>query len=235
MYERLRSISSPAQANENIQDKRVLTLCLLNIRSLKKHSIDIKHDSNVFNSDIIALTETQLSPQSNDSDIRNHLYPFTLYRQDHPSDRFCSLALSTRDTIEVEEQKYFSPLNATKFVLCNKMTRLHFTILLLYRKNNSNVLQYVQNLEYILNTNDIDIVLGDFNINYLHNESIRPMKSLMNHLSYSQIVESPTLVSAGSTLDQVYVKSTKTFDILQNSVLCIYYSDHDAVQISIHS
>ena len=234
-YERLRSISFPAQSNENIQDKRVLTLCLLNIRSLKKHSIDIKHDSNVFNSDIIALTETQLSPQSNDSDIRNHLYPFTLYRQDHPSDRFCSLALSTRDTIEVEEQKYFSPLNATKFVLCNKMTRLHFTILLLYRKNNSNVLQYVQNLEYILNTNDIDIVLGDFNINYLHNESIRPMKSLMNHLSYSQIVESPTLVSAGSTLDQVYVKSTKTFDILQNSVLCIYYSDHDAVQISIHS
>lgn len=131
------------QTNENLQDEAVLTICLLNIRSLKKHSVDIKYDTNILNSDIIALTETQLLPRSNDVDIRNHLYPFTLYRQDHPSDRFSSLALCTKHTVEIREHEYFPCLNATKFILLNKLTRLHCTILLLYRKNSSNISQYI--------------------------------------------------------------------------------------------
>lgn len=35
-----------------------VTMCLLNIRSLRKHSSDIKCDVNLFNTDILALTET---------------------------------------------------------------------------------------------------------------------------------------------------------------------------------
>lgn len=70
-YERLRNFSSlNMQTNENNQDNAVLTICLLHIRSLKKHSIDVKHDSNIMNSDLIAFTETQLLPHSNDSEIK---------------------------------------------------------------------------------------------------------------------------------------------------------------------
>lgn len=97
-HERLRNSSNcylTIQTNENHHDDAVPTICLLNIRSLRKHSIDIKYDSTIMNSDIIALTETQLLPHSNDSEIKNDLQPFTLYRQDHPTDRFCSLALCT--------------------------------------------------------------------------------------------------------------------------------------------
>jgi GTP:adenosylcobinamide-phosphate guanylyltransferase len=104
-------------------------------------------------------------------------------------------------------------------------------MLLLYRKNSSNVLQYVQDLRDILNSYPIDIIIGDFNINYLNDDAIEPLESLMNSLDYSQIVQSPTFVSAGSTLDQVYLKST--FDIVQNSIVSVYYSDHDAVKVSI--
>ena len=65
----------------------------------------------------------------------------------------------------------------------------------------------------------------------MNDDTIQPVKSLMDSLEYSQIVQSPTFVSAGSTLDHVYVKPT--FDIVQNSIVSVYYSDHDAVKISI--
>lgn len=39
-----------------------LTLFLLNIRSLRKHSSDVKCDENLFKNDILAFTETQLLP-----------------------------------------------------------------------------------------------------------------------------------------------------------------------------
>ena len=233
-YERLRNSSNrylTIQTNENHHDDAVLTICLLNIRSLRNHSIDIKYDSTIMNSDIIALTETQLLPHSNDSEIKNDLQPFTLYRQDHPTDRFCSLALCTKNTVQTCDQQYFPQVNAKKFTIINNTTLLSYTILVLYRKNSSNISQYVQYLRNILNSNAIDMILGDFNINYLNNDTIQPLKSLMDSLEYSQIIQSPTFVSAGSTLDHVYVKPT--FDIVQNSIVSVYYSDHDAIKISI--
>ena len=119
-YERLRKNSLVKQTNETqIQDRAVITICLLNIRSLRKHSLDIKYDTRVFDSDILFLTETQLLPQSNDTEIRNHLCPYTLFRQDHPFDRFSSLALCTKPMVEVKEHEYFPHLNAVKFELLN--------------------------------------------------------------------------------------------------------------------
>ena len=84
----------------------------------------------------------------------------------------------------------------------------------------------------VLTTFNIDIILGDFNINFLHDDSIRPLESLVSSFGYSQIVQSPTFISAGSMADQVYIK-TSHLDIVQNSVLSVYYSDHDAVQASL--
>ena len=234
-YRRLREISKTMESSEKYKDNAMLTICLLNIRSLKKHSIDIKYDANIKKSDLIALTETQLAPHSNDTHIKSHLLPFTLYRQDHPTDRYLSLALCTRRSIKTKEHEYFPQVNAMKFVIIkNTSTNMcpNFTVLFLYRKNNSNIIQYVSHLRNILGTYQIDIILGDFNINYLNDNSIRPLKSLMTSLGYSQFVQSPTFVSSGNILDQIYLKTTK-FDIIENTIISVYYSDHDAVKISI--
>ena len=77
------------------------------------------------------------------------------------------------------------------------------------------------------------MILGDFNINYLNDNEIKPLKTLMNSLNYEQIVQSPTFVSAGSFLDHVYINPTKC-NYIQNSVISLYYSDYDAVKISIN-
>ena len=77
-YDKLRKKSKLVQdlAQKNDQtmsdSNLVLTLCLLNILSLKKHSSDIKKDVNLFETDILALTETQLLP--GDSDMDNSFY-----------------------------------------------------------------------------------------------------------------------------------------------------------------
>ena len=54
----------------------------------------------------------------------------------------------------------------------------------------------------------------------------------MESLNYTQIVSEPTFVSAGSLLDHVYVKPT-SIRIMNNSVVSVYYSDHDAVVTSL--
>ena len=76
------------------------------------------------------------------------------------------------------------------------------------------------------------MVFGDFNINYFNGTHSQPLISLMESLNYTQIVTEPTFVSAGSLLDHVYVKRT-SIQIINSSVVSVYYSDHDAVVTSL--
>lgn len=71
-YERLRNVAAITMRDQQINQSEsptLLVISLLNIRSLSKHSIDIKFDSSICNSDIIAFTKTQLLPNSNDNQI----------------------------------------------------------------------------------------------------------------------------------------------------------------------
>ena len=99
-YQRLRQVEtensttlgySPSSLPTNAHHK--LSICLLNVRSLKKHSVDIKCDVNLMKSDVLALTETQLFPHDSDVDIQENLKPFSLYRQDHRTNKCLSLAV----------------------------------------------------------------------------------------------------------------------------------------------
>ena len=122
-YDRLRRLNAEdIRKNTNTEKERgqdtnsVLTLSLLNILSLRKHSSDIKCDENLFKSDILAFTETQLLPGDNDFDIVQNLTPFTLHRYDHNLDKFCSLATFVKNNFHILNQEYFPTLNAVKFV-----------------------------------------------------------------------------------------------------------------------
>ena len=96
-YQRLRNECTISRSTTLLQnDVNVFTISLLNMRSLKKHSIDIKFDSRLFNSDVITLTETQLLPQDCHNEILNNLSPFRLHRQDHDTDKYSGMALCTR-------------------------------------------------------------------------------------------------------------------------------------------
>ena len=92
------------------------------------------------------------------------------------------------------------------------------------------------NLENIISRNDykIDMIFGDFNINY-HNESdSEQLRQVMDNFVYIQIVKNATFVSAGSLLDHAYVRSD-LLNALSSKIYCnpksVYYSDRDTVQI----
>ena len=89
-YERLRdsSLYFNTSTKEQYPYDSVLTVSLLNIRSLRKHSEDIKFHSQLFSSDLLALTETQFLAKDSDMEIRENLEPFKIYRQDHCTDKY---------------------------------------------------------------------------------------------------------------------------------------------------
>ena len=65
------------------------------------------------------------------------------------------------------------------------------------------------NLENVISRHDykIDMIFGDFNINY-HNESDSgQLRQIMDNFGHIQIVKNATFVSAGSLLDHVYFRS----------------------------
>ena len=112
----------------------------------------------------------------------------------------------------------------------NVQEPLNLSFLLVYRKNSSSILDYVNGMDYLLRAHSIDIILGDLNINFFNTTDIQPLTNLMQSLNYVQIIDKPTFIS-GSLLDHVYVRQAIHANI-HSSVVSVYYSDHDAVRIT---
>ena len=87
-----------------------------------------------------------LQKQNLDDDIRSTLHAFQLFRQDS-IDKYSSLALCFRNTLCNEDNEYFSSVNALKFVIFSPTTQKRITLLLLYRKQSTNIKQYLENLK----------------------------------------------------------------------------------------
>ena len=130
-------------------------------------------------------------------------------------------------------QEHFSSLNALKFeFFCdNKEVKRSISFLLIYRKNCSKIQEFVNGLNYLLKAHTVDILLGDFNINYFNSKDREPLTLLMESFHYVQIVKGPTLIS-GSLIDHGYIRHTHQSRI-HSTVVSVYYSDHGAVRITI--
>lgn len=179
----------------------------------------------------MAFTETQLLPQESNQEIVQNLSPFTLYRQDHTTDRYSSMTVCTRSTVEMTNVEYIPAINALKFKLVNVNLHEENTFLLLYRKQSLNSTQYIRCLTPVVNSSPIDVIFGDFNINYMNSTQAQMLKSLMKSLNFTQIVTTPTFISSGSLLDHVYIRLTGIN--ITVSVMNVYYSDHDAIQLTV--
>ena len=82
-------------------------------------------------------------------------------------------------------------------------------------------------------SNNADIILGDFNINYFSAGDSKNLRQLIERAKYKQMVPQPAYISSGSLLDHVYVNEELLHEMksIQCFVKSIYYSDHDAVQL----
>ena len=103
-------------------------------------------------------------------------------------------------------------------------------MLLLYRKHGVPLSSFTYLLtHFLLRSDNIQIILGDFNINgFEQNEHLENILA-----DYTLIVKQPTYL-LGSLLDHVYIKDSFKCNI---SIKCIvkniFFSDHDAVKFQL--
>ena len=66
----------------------------------------------------------------------------------------------------------------------------------------------------------------------MNDHDCNPLKSMMQSLNSKQVVKEPTFISSGTLLDHIYLKSSR-INVLENKVINVYYSDHDAIKVNI--
>ena len=177
-------------------------------------------------SDIICLTETQLSPAQNIDDITAHLNNFDLIRNDS-DDKFQSIAMCYRDTTRILDS-FNSPGVSLIKVIKNEFSKNPINILLIYRKQSWSLPSFYDALTDLITTNNIHVILGDFNINAFTDMHLSRLLA-----NFKLIVDSPTHLS-GSLLDHVYVSNNYLQEIEVTAIIKnVYFSDHDAIKFRI--
>ena len=173
---------------------------------------------------LIFLTESHLLPSSNLSGIPT---TYQIIRNDDEIDKFKSIAvLYNKNSFTCLEQENYNAVLYIKFA--TTLSSLNqFSMLVLYRKINSNIVEFVGYVTYLVITKHVDLILGDFNEDSLLNE--RPITTSLQSLGFTQIVSEPTHIR-GACLDHIYIRNNQNsfpnFDVLLNSV---YFSDHDSI------
>ena len=208
-----------------------LNVCLLNIRSLSRHAIDIQEDYFLKNNDLLCLTETQISFNHNNTpmeDIDNILNNYTVsYNNDQH--RFNSMAICHEtdlvNVLEYDHTPGFSLVKFKKDLFSEKV----FCLLLLYKNTKTSSHDFAYQLLNFLRENSIDIILGDFNIdgfdeNALLNEVL---------IDYQLQIDFPTHLD-GAMLDHIYVHKDLLTDFNVETIRkCVNISDHDGIKMKL--
>ena len=236
-YQRLRLPENKLKPLKSVPiSESSLNISLLNVRSLNKHAKSLKDFGEFIESDLLLLTETQLPNDYNCEAIKNHLSDFELKFQ-NDVDKFKSLMFGYRKNLEAFEIEKFSGFFLCK-VLKHSFIDIPFKILLLYRSHQESLQSFMNTLNGFLEQHtDIDIILGDFNIDLLNeNSDVNMLRNLLSGRTYGyrQIIDEPTHIDGG-LLDHVYIKENMfhLFDVSKIKI-CVNISDHDALKININ-
>lgn len=115
--------------------------------------------------------------------------------------------------------------NGVMYVQFSSVLVPTFKLLLVYRKNNSNIQGFITLITYLATVKDVDIILGDFNDNFSTDGILS--RAICN-LDFTQLVSEPTHLR-GALLDQVYMKNNCNLCILEAIDKSVYFSDHEAI------
>ena len=192
---------------------------LCNVQSLSRHIVDMRSDASFTSSDIILCTETQLTNEL----IDVHLDDFNCFFNNN-EDRFLGLAIYFKEKLDLVREFDGNGISIFKV----HFETFDLIVMLLYRKNGTPVSQFYNVLEFFTKTYDIDLIVGDFNV--------QPNETLTNVLHlYDQLIDTATYIS-GSILDQVCIKRILTSKFTIKAVVeSVFFSQHDSVKITFGS
>ena len=187
-YERIRdeSVITP-NAKFGMLTYNSLAITLLNVRSFPKHAIDISHSEMLLQTDVFCFTETQLLLNREIADTISENLDHFNFLHNRCNDQFQSISFCYRVCIDILENHNAVGRSILSFTKCS-FSLNPVKLLLLYRKLTGLISDFYQTLTDLLRTNNIDIVLGDLNMNAQN----QPNQLLQIFSDYKQIVTEPT-------------------------------------------
>ena len=196
------------------------------MRSLSKHNDDIVTDRRIINNDIIGFTETQIGLSGSTCRIVEKFIFFHL-NFNNSEDKVLSLTYGYRNNVAVLGKFDANGVSIFSF----KKHDFADSVMLVYRIRSMQMQELFQMLQYLLATNSIDIVAGDFSFDLL---KVSENNLFLNHFTeYIQIVNKPTHIS-GLLIDHVCIKKTLIKEFFADAIVeNICFSDHDAIRIVI--
>ena len=185
-----------------------ITILIHNVRSLSKHVNNIVSDSKIMNNDIIGLTETQISLSGSICRIVETFNFFNI-NFNNSEDKFLSLAYGCRSNVAVLDKFDTNGVSIFSFKKRDFANRV-FTSMLVYRKHSMRMKECFQMLQYLLATNSVEIVAGDFNFDLL--------KVPKNNLLLNNFMEHVQIVNNWAVLRCIFVLLIYSFSQLIDSV-----------------
>ena len=174
-----------------LSSDKTFTFLLLNTISFPKHAIDISKNKRLYQTDTLCLTETHITPERTTNMADQHLSQFQ-FLHNRSEDKFQSLSVRYRDNVRID---FYDAMQGRSHVNLNKINfmNLSFRVLLLCPKNSENLNNFYENLIEINTHQNFDIILGDFSVNALEqNSQVRQVLS-----NYMQVVTKSTQISGG--------------------------------------
>jgi hypothetical protein len=209
------------------------TIVLLNIRSLKAKMTDILSDTCLNNAKALCLCESWLSSGDVIPSLRDNHVTFRCDRSlnNHKGGVLISVVQeAAQPSCTISYQLEGIECIVTKMLLPNVS---NLFVVLIYRAPNCPIDRlidlFINKLQDVLNSSLPTVILGDFNVNLLNNQTSN-LSNLLYSCGYKQLVSTPT-TDSGTLIDHIYFNGH--CDNVVTQVIDTYYSDHDSVYCSI--
>ena len=201
-------------------------IVFLNTRSLQMHFHDVRCNWQICSSDLLCLSETWLlSDNSENLMLPDFSKPHLVV-----AGRGKGLASYAKDPFVP-----FQDLNATNCQI-SKFSSSAYDVISVYRSSSSPISYTLESIDQLTDSSKLTIVGGDMNVCVLKNPQNK-LTNGMESLGFHQLVDEATHVLGGA-LDHVYVRfpdgsTPKDRHRINIHVLSVYWSDHDAVMVSV--
>ena len=209
-------------------EKDRIRIAFLNTRSLQKHFKDLQCSWTLCSCDILCISETWLKQQQLESE-------YILKGYEHPH------------VVSVGPGKGLATYAKTSFKSVGDVCRSNYQIskftcdkcdvISVHRSESAPYEDVLCDIAQICSDEKLTILGGDFNVCALKNQNNLLMKGL-TQLGFNQLICEATHI-AGRTIDHCYVRQAVSYTGSQltgkNIFLhSVYWSDHDAILISIN-
>ncbi len=211
-----------------------LKVAFLNIRSLRKHFLDMTNDSSFYSVDILLFCETKLREE----EIPKFQIPgfSTHFICENAAEGMPhkGLIAYVKDELQINNVNTYR-IDGNEFLLLEVLHRnFEYQVVVLYRSCHGSINDFRRNIEFIgtdINPNKKILIIGDFNHDISKDSSLKhflKQNIYVNHIWTSETYQT-TSGSCLTTIDHILTNETNYI----TSVIECPYSDHKILAISL--